>query len=51
MKICFNNFFPPFSRLIAIIVCMLLLLSYTRLKAENKAGVTLNEIQFKNLNP
>ena len=35
MKICFN-IFPPTNKLIAILVCMLLILSYTRLKAEKR---------------
>ncbi len=35
MKICFNMF-PPANKLIALIACALLLLSYSRLKADNK---------------
>ena len=35
MKICFN-LFPPANKLIALLVCLLLILSYTRLKAETR---------------
>ena len=35
MKICFN-LFPPANKLIAILVCILLFLAYTRSKAENR---------------
>jgi hypothetical protein len=34
MKICFN-LIPPVNKLIALIVCMLLILSFTKLKADN----------------
>ena len=47
MKICFNNFFPPVNKLIAIVVCMLLLLSYTKLKAADRSGCL---VEKKNLN-
>jgi len=34
MKICFN-IFPPANKLIALLLCLLLILSYTRSKAAN----------------
>jgi hypothetical protein len=55
MKICFN-LFPPTSKLIVIVVSMLLILSYTRLKADNninnynKIEVTFTQMPNNDLN-
>jgi len=35
MKICFN-LFPPANKMIAFLVCILLLLAYTKLRADDK---------------
>ena len=35
MKTCFN-LFPPVNKLIALLVCILLILAYTKSKAQNK---------------
>jgi hypothetical protein len=50
MKICFN-LFPPVNKLIAFLVCLLLIVIYTKLKAEknnyeiNSSSVSYKEIQ------
>lgn len=55
MKICFNSF-PPAKKLFAILAAVLLLLSYAKLKAENKIGgfntngVSLTKIKTGDLN-
>ena len=36
MKICFNNLFPPMNKLGALLLFVLLLISYTTLKADDK---------------
>ena len=38
MKICFN-LIPPANKMIAILVCILLILSYTKLKAYNRQEI------------
>lgn len=49
MKICFN-LFPPVNKLIALLVCLLLIVIYTRLKAEkNNYGINSKSVSYKEL--
>lgn len=46
MKICFN-LFPPANKMIAFLVCIILLLVYSKLKADNKISDDQNLSSIK----